>query len=497
LGASLYYLGGEYCGILARSVAVACHFANAFLVYHILRRIFIVDSLAVWIAAIYMLSPCYYMRSYFIQFFFDFYLAWYLLSVYLISLRGTRSYIAAIVCFIISLGFETLMFLEPVRLLFVYSLRRDLKTTARVCMPFWIVTVVFVLVRLTWLQPYGYYEGYNEISLRVSTILTTLAATWWGYLCSAWFTVVSAYKLAGWYGITFLAGLLLASVWWMDRRGWTIFDTGTPQVAVTVQRIMFALILTVSGSLPYLLIRRCSIAYSQTSRFAYVSVLGISVALATLTAAIPNRAVRTYCFLSLLVLLALCTLQVNKWFLYEAMVNRDMIMRLGSLLSRYPHDPPLVILKLVPEKSDVRALRRHLSIYDLNVPLNLIRDESWAKVFVHHDAKGPPPPDCGIVGYKRQPCPEKRLVVEYRLNPDRDCVEKMSYWDLIKAVFDVYSEPPGMGVLGIVGDRDPRNRPNRRFETKEPSLREGGARALKILGIEPTVVGVHPSTGGF
>ena len=69
-----YYLGGEYCGILARSVAVACHFANAFLVYHILRRIFIVDSLAVWIAAIYMLSPCYYMRSYFIQFFFDFYL---------------------------------------------------------------------------------------------------------------------------------------------------------------------------------------------------------------------------------------------------------------------------------------------------------------------------------------------------------------------------------------------------------------------------------------
>jgi len=477
----------QYAGIVGRVLAIACHFADAFLVYVIVRKIDTTAKLAVWITALYMLSPCYYVRGYLIQFRYDAHLLFYLLSVWLMWSEHMSRRALAFVCFVLSIGVETLVFLEPLRLVLMYSKHRNWYAAVKSCAPFWLLAAVFVLARVFLLQPSGHYAAYNQMYFSIWTVLVTLGATWYGYLLSAWFTIESAYRLMGGYGLALLGIVLLATVQYLNHPRRAIIDAGRADLSLTLKRILFGAILALSGSLPYLLIRRCSFVYSQSSRFSFVSVLGISICLAALAASIPNRFLRLYCFTALLILLSLCSLQVNKWFLYEAMVDRDLLMQLDRTLSPYRDDPPLVILRMVPETDEIRVLRRHVSIYDFNVPLNLLRDPTWPLVFVHHNAKGPPRPDCSVIGHTLYPCPKHRLLLEYRLNPDKNSVDKMSYLELLKAVFKAYRSPPGMGVLGPVAGSAGPGQSKRYHERPFVSLRKGGEIVANILGIEPSV----------
>jgi hypothetical protein len=222
---------------------------------------------------------------------------------------------------------------------------------------------------------------------------------------------------------------------------------------VTLWRIGFGIALAVSGSIPYLLIRRCSIVVNHSGRYIFVSVLGLSIILAAVVAALPDRFLRLYGFMAVVCLLALCVLHVNKSFLYEALLNRDLIMQLDRTLNAMPGDPPLTVLRTVPAGRELRILRRYTSIYDLNAPINLLRAEDSPYAYVHYVGNGPIPRRCSVLGFFYEPCPEDRLELEYRVDPKRDSVDKVSYLDLMGQVFKTFASPPGMGKLSVLSER--------------------------------------------
>jgi len=192
-------LGGGYVGVLARSLAVVCHALNAILLYRILGQMRLTSEISVWIACLYALSPFYYGRGLLLLAGIDLFLLCYLLSIWFLSYQRRHFDIMALLFFVLSMGHETFLFLEPLRVLFLYDTRKDLPTVIRTCLPFWIIGITFTILRGTLLKPYGHWASYNQLfSFDTYYLFRVLVGTGLFYFRALWFDLKCAVGFAGW-----------------------------------------------------------------------------------------------------------------------------------------------------------------------------------------------------------------------------------------------------------------------------------------------------------
>ncbi len=489
--ALLWELSGGYAGGLGRACAIIFHVANAFLFYRIFNQIKLTSDIAVWIAALHCLSPFYYARGVMILWVYDLFLFCYLVSIWLLRSQRRLAHLAALSFFVLSLGHETFMFLEPLRVLFVHQMRKDYRTTILTCAPFWVIAFTFAVLRMTLLKPYGHYAEYNQLNLDILITLKVLVGTILFYFRAMWFNVGNAWDLSGPYGTVavLLAALVAALV--LSVRGSAIVPPTSATLDRTIRRIVLGVILALLGAVPYILIGRNPHVYWFSSRLAIISIPGVLICLASVIAFLPGRFVRAYTLVMVLAISGLSSLQVTKWYLYESLVRRDLVMQICEMTSDFREKPIRLILSMTPKSPDVLLLWRRFEAYELGVPVNMLRDPSWPLVFIQErsfldevtDGKSPRG-YCTLSGQEFYPCPKPAVNVHYRLHQDKSSVYKMGFLELLKPLFRAYSSPPGLGALSLTDgvEPPPRAEPDSR---QDITLRPGGKIALSILGIAP------------
>jgi|SRR5271157_1724219 len=482
-----YWLGGEYAGVLARAVAVVSHVGAALLLHRIFLKIESTKNISVWIAALYVLSPFYYARGVMVTSVIDLFLLCYLLSVWVMSSPRLAPNVLALVLFGLSLGYETFMMLEPLRVLFVNEFRKNLYKTVRQCAPVWAVALVFVILRFTFLKPYGSYAGYNALNLDVLSIGKCFIMTILYYPRAIWLITAGSADLVGWYGLAVVAalGLILARVLTYLYPAGLI--AGPARVSLTIRRIMIGTAIALLGAIPYILADRYPAPHNFSCRLAVVSIPGVLLIIVSSVAASRSRFLRTYAFLLFSMVSILFSLQLTKWYLYEAAVKQDLIMQLHQMTSACSEEPTKILVKMVPDSTKILILGKQISICELAVPLNLLRDPARPLLFLREksgdadeDWLGP----CTIDQNDRHPCPVKPITLEYRLKPENASVEKISFLYLLKSVFKTFEEPPGLGALTAPLGPPFADQSDQPIRT-EPSIREGGKIAVGILNISP------------
>jgi hypothetical protein len=456
--AFFYGVGGEYAGILARTVAVVSHVAASILLCQILQRPTLTRSISIWTATIYLLSPFYYARGFLVQSVYDIFALFYLLSIWLLRSERKMASALALGTFIVSLSLETLIFLEPLRFLFVHQPGKGIRATVWRCIPFWLSAAAFIIVKQIWLRPYGNYAGYNEINFAVSSFFESLALYGDYCIAGASFTIDAALHLVPWPVLVGLGIPGLLALWFLERAG-RLKSMESVGFGLTVCRILFGALLAVLGIMPYALAAREPTITQGESRLVYVSIAGVSIVLAALIAAIPQRLLRVYVFGALLTILGLSSLYVTKWYIYDALIQRDLIPQLYRAAVAAPSSLPVFELRMVPRSTQVLAMNRKMSAEDLIVPLNLLRDLNAPLIFVYDeswwsDVSKLPPDTCTITTNDRYPCSGRRMRVEYRLNPDTASVDRMSYWTLLQYLLRNADEVPSLGVLNASGEHD-------------------------------------------
>ncbi|MFH0954153.1 MAG: hypothetical protein V1873_07470 [Verrucomicrobiota bacterium] len=482
--ALLYGAGGAYAGMLARGMAVAGHIVCAVCLYRILRRPLLTRHLSPWAASIYLLSPYYFARGLMELSVFDVFIFLYLLSILLLRQRRRLFHVLAFVAFLISLSVETLVFLEPLRLVFVHRPRQALRRSILRVSPFWTAAGVLLVARVLWLTPSGHYAGYNKISMSIIDLLWNWGRHGWYYVKGAGFMLHNAVRMISLPGLLLLfaafAALLLAS-----RSSVT---KGVRGNAMHARALLFGVLLAALGALPYALAGRVPTTQMFESRFAYVSIPGISIAAAAVAAMIPCRFCRALMRGCLLIVLGLSSLFVGKWYMYDWVVQRDLARQLHRALADVT-TPSLYRLKMTPSSTNVLFLGRAFSAEDLNVPLNLLRPAEFPLVFVYDDNYFASPwafPDgmCTITTNDRYPRPASCIDLEYRLNSNAASVDHMSFADLLRSGRGSPPPEPFLGVLtsGRVGSSGGEN------DTPK-SRRAGGDVVNRMLHVVPDFEG--------
>lgn len=451
--ALFYGVGGEYAGVLARTLAVVAHIANCVLLYLILRRPPLTRQISGTTAAIYLFSPFYYARGGLMQSFYDLFMLCYLLSIWLLRFRSKGTHLAAMGSFVASLSLETLMSLEPLRVLFVHQRSKGVRGAIRRCVPFWILAAGFVVVRFAWLQPHGIYEGYNAVNLSALALVQNLVQHGIYYVHATMFTLQLAVELVSWGGIVVLAivVMLAGTSGLLEGRYGPAREFRRESPRAVVWCFFFGEVLALLGAVAYAVAGRVPGTYSFGSRLAYVSIPGISVAGAALISAIRPRQLRSCVLVLLLTILTLSSLQLAKWYLFDSLIQRDLVMQLMERTSRYPGNPPMFLVRMVPPSREVLVLNRKMAAEDLNVPVNLLRGSTSSPTFIYDeewwsDPTNRPGNQCTVTTIDRYPCPPRVVRLEYRLDVEYASVTRVSYWDVLRSVIGSW-EPGCLGAL--------------------------------------------------
>ena len=144
-----------------------------------------------------------------------------------------------------------------------------------------------------------------------------------------------------------------------------------------------------------------------------------------------------------------------------------------------------IFVKIIPDSTNILILGKRISVCELTVPVNLLRDPKRPLVFLQEKGKaadqewtGP----CTIDQNDRYPCPGKPVTLEYRLRPEYASVNKTSYLYLLKSIFETFDEPPRLGLLTDPSGSLSAGQAGRSVRTRV-SLRTGGRIAAGILSI--------------
>jgi hypothetical protein len=144
--------------VAARVAGLACHLVNGILLYSILFRSSQTRRIAALFTALFLLSPFYTIRLT-QNAVYDFFLLFYLLSYELTHSKVRALRWAAPVCLFFSLSLETLIALEPLRVVQARSAgERWTRTLARL-VPFWLAVATVIVLRLTILGKSGHYSA--------------------------------------------------------------------------------------------------------------------------------------------------------------------------------------------------------------------------------------------------------------------------------------------------------------------------------------------------
>ena len=455
--AFLHEVGQAYYGSLGRFVGVVAHTVNSYLLYLILRRPRLTRPASVWAAAIFLLAPFYFARGIAAYYHYDLFLLPFLLSVWLLRFERRGRDVWAWLCYAAALSFEILLFLEPLRLLFVYRRDRGIAHTIRRVRPFWAIGLAFVAARVWLFKGYGDYAGYNRMNFDPVEIILSIGRHGRYFVRTIETVVLFAWALAGPAGFAAIGLAALATGVLAGRRRLKLPSMRIDRRLVAL--VALAVVISMFAALPYALTTHQEPLLFRFGRQTFVSMIGASILAAALMAAIPYASLRGAAIAVLLGVMSLSSLHASKWFMYDSLLQRDIVMQLDRAIEAGPDEMPLIGVHMYPESQFVTALGRYFS-RDLIVPLNMMRDPSLPPVFVldadrysrdrtwsredtARDMRG----RCSINSGEMLPCPDEVVFLDYRLRPAFRSVQTASYWTLLGLMANRSSTAPVMGTL--------------------------------------------------
>lgn len=484
--------------VAARFAGLGCHVVNGLLLYSVLSRSIVTRPIAALATALFYLSPFYAIRLT-QNAIYDFFLLFYLLSYELTYAKARVLRWIAPFCLLLSLSLETLIALEPLRVMQAWSGPGIWKQKLARLAPFWLTVAVMIVLRLTILGKSGHYTGQYDFigdfaTLR-SALLTHLSAFPFG-LNYAWFrgSALLGVRLSAALILAAMAGFALfaSRAVWMP---WTLKDLRSRWNTLLLLSLGAAI--AILGALPYAAAGIYGEVTRGESRLLFPSQFGVLILMATILQSIPGLRLRAAAAGGLIAMFALSLAHDSKWLLYDGLFSGDMLRQVRAALLA---DPEPKVVKLQIEDWPTLTFRsRCLGANDMNVAQTILRDDKRERSFVYTDfcgdftdSKFVPSGNCPVSYLETFPCPPRRESWRYRAPPGLPGPDEIGFVDLLEAVLEKPSSATqGRGELVQLKDSEPT--PLARAEYRPPCHRPGVRAAAWLLNLPPPACDITAS----
>lgn len=477
-------IGQNMPDLSARIIGLSCHLVNGVLLYRILSQHSRTRPIAGLATALFLLSPFYAIRLT-LNALYDFFFVFYLLSYVLMDSRlRVLRWIAPLSLFF-SLSLETLIGLEPLRLLLAWREGEGWKTWLAKLIPFWLAIAVVVVLRLFVLGKSGHYAGQyaavHDIGAVIAALRTHLEAFPDG--------LFYAYD----HGIGLLGRKVSAALALAVMALSALFGAGTFRLAWLLRSpasranavLLFVLgaVIALFGALPYALAGLYGDITRGESRFLFPSQFGVLILLATAIQVIPAARMRAAIAGGAITLFVFSMAHDTKWILYDGLVTGDLQRQVRAALLADP-EPKAVLLR-IEHNPDLFFRGRCLGAQDMNSAQAILRDESRQRSFVYTQACGDftdptivPANRCPISYLDGYPCPVRREKWLYRAAPGIAPLDQISFVELFS---DVISSSVRGDLLKLTDDGQ--EVPLARAEYQPPCDRVGVRALLWLLAL--------------
>lgn len=447
-----YYLDGDTPNAATRIAGLSCHCLSGVLLYRVLNQSSYTRAIAALTTALFMVTPFYVIRltnnaTY------DFLLVFYLLSYLLMNSSSRLLRWLAPVCLLLSLSLETLMALEPLRLLLASRHEQSWRAWFTRLIPFGLTVALVVVLRFTILKKSGHYEGVyapvHDIGIVTAALSQHLHAFrraisyayeqgfyFLGYRASAAVTLISITGFA-WFGSEIF------------RTSWLLKSLAS--AANTIRLSFLAVAITLLGALPYALAGVYGDPTRAESRLLFPSQFGVLLLLAIVIQCFPAQRFRAAIAGGAIAVFALSMAHDGKWMLYDGLVTSDLLRQTRAALLADP-EPKVVELR-IPSSSPLFFRSRCLGAQDMNSAQTLLRDDRAPQSFIYTDNCGDftnpdlvPRGYCPVSYLDNNRCPPRRETWLYNVAPGIPPLDEIGMVELLRDV--LYPLPTSTGGRG-------------------------------------------------
>lgn len=473
--------------VAARLVGLSCHLVNGILLYSVLSRSLHTRRIRALVTALFLLSPFYAIRLT-QNAVYDFFLLFYLLSYELSYAKVRALRWAAPFSLLFSLSLETLIALEPLRIVLARSAsERWTQTLARLA-PFWLAVAAMIVLRLTILGKSGHYAGQYGFTPDIAVIRLALATHLKAFQIGLDYAHVHGFALFGRPVSTVLTLAAMAAFALFSsstlRTSWMFKSLASTRSMLLL--FFLGVVIAVLGAVPYALAGIYGDITRGESRLLFPSQFGVLILMAASVQTIPTRRLRAAAAGGLITIFALSMAHDSKWLLYDGLVTGDMQRQVRAAL--LADSEPKVVKLQVPDSHSIAFRSRCLAANDTNVAQATLRDETRGRSFVYTDYCGDLTTgeasrgNCSISYLEFFPCPARQETWRYRIAPGLPPLDDMGLFELLRAVLeDAPSATAGRGELMQLKDGEPT--PLARAEYRPPCRRPGVRGAAWLLAL--------------
>jgi hypothetical protein len=476
--------------IVARTVGLSCHLVSGVLLYRALGQSPFTRPIAALTVALFLLTPFYVIRLT-LNAVYDFFLVFYLLSLVLMNARSRGLRWTAPFFLFFSLSLETLIALEPLRLLLAWRAGERWTAWLARLVPFWLAVIAVIVLRLTIMGKSGHYANQYAPLHDINVITSALFVHLQAFPRAVSFACESAFAL---FGRKVALALMFAAIAVFALFGATTFWTRWLAKSLasggnTLLLLLLGAAITVIGAAPYALVGVYGDVTRGESRYLFPSQFGILLLIATAIQCVPVARLRAAIAGGTIAIFALSMAHDSKWLLYDGLVTTDLTRQARAALLADP-EPKVVELKITPASHTLLFRYRCLGASDMNAAQIILRDKRNQPSFIYTDNCGDftnpafiPRGWCPVSSVDSGfPCPPRRETWLYRAAPGIPSLDDIGMAELLSAVTRKSSSATaGLGeIVKLTGDQPS---PLAKAEYLPPCRRTGVQALLWLLAM--------------
>ncbi|HEY3791681.1 MAG TPA: hypothetical protein VGM09_07610 [Bradyrhizobium sp.] len=433
-------LGQDTPNVVARIAGLGFHLLNGVLLYRILRQPAQTRPIAALATALFYLSPFYAIRLT-QNALYDFFLFFYLLSYVLMVSPSRWLRWLAPVCLFFSLSLETLIALEPLRLLCIYGLSERWRPRIARSIPFGIAIVAIIVLRFTIMAKSGHYAGQYAPVHDIARIRFAFSRHLHALPDSIGYAYREGFKFLGG-SASAIAVLITATLFALLgartlRTPWLLRSSASKDNAGILAAVGAAIILL--GALPYALVGIYAEPTRGETRLLFPSQFGALLLLAIGIQCFPAKRLRAAIAGGAIAVFALSTAHDAKWLLYDGLVTSDIQRQTRAALVAAPE--PKVVELQISAQDPLFFRGRCLAANDMNAAQMLLRDDSKPRTFIYTSNCGDftnpdivPRGRCPVSYLDGYACPARRETWVYNPAPGIPPLNNIGMVELMSAV---------------------------------------------------------------
>lgn len=433
-------IGQNMPDVSARIIGLICHLMNGALLYRVLSRHPRTQPIAALATALFLLSPFYVIRLT-LNALYDFFFVFYLLSYVLMDSRSRVLRWIAPLSLFFSLSLETLIGLEPLRLLLAWREGKGWRVWLAQLVPYWLAIAAVIALRLTILGKSGHYIGQYDAVYHIGAIVAALRTHLEAFPGGLSYAYLHGIGLLGRNASVALALAVMAL--------FALFGDGTFRLVWLLRSptsgvnavLLFVLgaMITFLGALPYALAGLYGDVTRGESRLLFPSQFGVLLLLAIAIQVIPVARIRAAAAGGAITLFVLSMAHDTKWMLYDGLVTGDLQRQVRAALLADPE--PKVVMLRIEDSPNLFFRGRCLGAQDMNVAQAILRNENRPRSFIYTENCGDftnpdfvPSNRCPISYLDGYLCPARREKWLYRAAPGIAPLDQIGFVELFSAI---------------------------------------------------------------